>query len=350
MKTIQTLVLCAAAIVCALPVLAQPSFDGPHPGHRPHHERGHKPGEKPSPALANSLREFHTSTKEWAQTTVFPTLLEWKKQIDAQLEPADLATLNELRAKASTLRQRGKELRTEVQTARKAGDKEAVQQYKEQMRALRSERKALANEVMPLIKKYKEQLKALREQTRTARTSWRETRDKQWHNWFTEASKLVQTDADREFMERMERGHNHRQHEGKEGKGHGHKFRMAVRFLLWDGVIDGNNLPGFEEAQPPFGREGAPGETMAPGLGLGNSFPNPADVQTSLTFTLPQSGTATITVYDALGNVVSVPTKQYFEAGEHTIDIATRELPSGVYRYSIEVNGAQQSGSLQVVH
>lgn len=344
MKTIQTLVLCAAIMACALPAFAQPSPDGPPPGHKHRHERA--PWPKPSPALASSLRDFHTSTRDWTQTNVFPTLLEWKKQIDAQLEPADLATLNELRAKASALRQRGKELFANVRAAKKSGDKEALQQHKEQMRALHSERRDLAGQVRPLIKKYKEQLKTLHEQARPTRTSWREARNKQWDNWFAEASKLVQTDADREFMDKLERGHDHKKHEGK---GHGKKFRMAVRFLLWDGVMENSDMPGFGEA-PPFGREGTLDAGMAPGLGLGNNFPNPADAHTSLTFTLPEAGVATITVYDAMGNVVSTPPKQHFEAGEHTIDIVTRELPSGVYRYSIEANGTQQSGSLQVIH
>jgi hypothetical protein len=344
MKTIRTLVLCAAILACTAPTFAQPFPDGLPPGHKPPHE--HATWQKPSPALANSLREFHLSAREWTKTNVFPTLLEWKKQIDAQLEPADLATLNELRAKASDLRRRGRELFDEVREARKSGDKEARKQYKEQVRALHSERRELADAVRPLIKKYKEQLKALREQARPARISWKETRDKQWHDWFTEASKLAQTETDREFMDRLERRHDHKRHDGKD---HGHKYHMAVRFLLWDGAVEDFDMPGFGEAAP-FGREGTPGEVMNSGLDLGPSFPNPADAHTSLTFTLPEAGTATITLYNSMGTVATTPAKQYYEAGEHTIDIITRELPSGVYRYSIEVNGKQQSGSLQVVH
>lgn len=341
MKPIHTFLLCAAALVFAMPAFAHRSFDfypgGPHPGHR------HGSDRNLSPALDASVRDFHTAGAKWAETNVFPTLLEWKQQFDAGLEPEDLATLNELRARAADLRRRGSELFDRIDAARTADDKEALREHREQMHDLFSERRELAGEVMPIIEKYREQLTALRKQARPTRTEWREERDRQWHDWFARASALAQTDDDRQFLERMEHRHDRRAH----SKARRHGFRAAIRFLLWDGVIDNETTPGTGKAAPAFGREGTPGEAVSPEL---RTFPNPADDNTSLAFSTPEAGTVTVTLYDALGNTVSVPVSRFFEAGEHIVGIPTRELPSGVYRYSIEVNGAQQSGSIQVVH
>lgn len=59
--------------------------------------------------------------------------------------------------------------------------------------------------------------------------------------------------------------------------------------------------------------------------------PNPANDAVQTAFTLKQSGTVTLALYNALGNMVLSRAGEEFEAGNHTVKFSTANLPNGVY-------------------
>ncbi len=72
---------------------------------------------------------------------------------------------------------------------------------------------------------------------------------------------------------------------------------------------------------------------------LEQNFPNPFNPSTTVTFTMKEPGNAKLAVYDMLGNEVMVPVNEYKGSGKHTAEIQAAGLSSGVYIYTLQVNG-----------
>jgi hypothetical protein len=77
---------------------------------------------------------------------------------------------------------------------------------------------------------------------------------------------------------------------------------------------------------------------------LGQNYPNPFNPSTRISFSLGQSGTVTLRVFDILGQQVTTLLNGPMGAGAHEAewngrDAAGRVLASGVYFYRIEVKG-----------
>ncbi len=83
-----------------------------------------------------------------------------------------------------------------------------------------------------------------------------------------------------------------------------------------------------------------PGEATAAGLKLSQNVPNPFTTTTTIAFTMPSYGRATLRVYDATGKIVRTLADEAFDAGEHSVTFDAGMLPSGVYRYALSLNGA----------
>jgi len=77
-----------------------------------------------------------------------------------------------------------------------------------------------------------------------------------------------------------------------------------------------------------------------PRLELKQNYPNPFNPSTAFEFTLPQSGTIEIQVYNLLGEHVAVAASGHYQAGEHTASWDGRDdggnpVSSGVYLYEL---------------
>jgi photosystem II stability/assembly factor-like uncharacterized protein len=82
---------------------------------------------------------------------------------------------------------------------------------------------------------------------------------------------------------------------------------------------------------------------------LSESFPNPLNAVSTIQYSLPSNGVASLKVYDVTGKQVAVLTDGYQVAGNHTALLDASTLPSGVYFYRL-ISGSQSSGRwLQVV-
>ena len=68
---------------------------------------------------------------------------------------------------------------------------------------------------------------------------------------------------------------------------------------------------------------------------LEQNFPNPFNSMTNIKYTIPQSGSVTLIVYDLLGREVTTLLDRYQQAGSYDVIFQADELPSGIYFYTI---------------
>jgi len=69
------------------------------------------------------------------------------------------------------------------------------------------------------------------------------------------------------------------------------------------------------------------------------NYPNPFNPTTTISFTLPQAGTVTLKIYNALGQeVATLLSNQEMEEGDQEIEFSATSFTSGVYFYRIGVD------------
>ena len=78
---------------------------------------------------------------------------------------------------------------------------------------------------------------------------------------------------------------------------------------------------------------------------LYQNYPNPFNPETVINYQLPESGFVTLKVYDILGKEVATLVNEYKEAGFYNYQFAfsNYKLTSGIYIYTLNVNGITQS-------
>jgi hypothetical protein len=69
------------------------------------------------------------------------------------------------------------------------------------------------------------------------------------------------------------------------------------------------------------------------------NVPNPFNGTTQIWFKLAEESSVTVTVYDYTGKEVSIIKPGLLETGNHTVEFNSSNLSSGIYFYSLEVNG-----------
>ncbi|HEX3072767.1 MAG TPA: T9SS type A sorting domain-containing protein [Ignavibacteriales bacterium] len=76
---------------------------------------------------------------------------------------------------------------------------------------------------------------------------------------------------------------------------------------------------------------------------LAQNYPNPFNPETKISFSLPQSGKASLKVYDMLGREVAELVNGQMEKGTHSINFNGRSLSSGVYIYRLQAGAFTES-------
>ncbi len=82
---------------------------------------------------------------------------------------------------------------------------------------------------------------------------------------------------------------------------------------------------------------------------LEQNFPNPFNPNTSIRFSLPETGNVKLTVYNLLGQEIATLVNGVKEAGTHTINYNAEELNSGIYIYRIESNGFNEVRKMTLI-
>lgn len=81
------------------------------------------------------------------------------------------------------------------------------------------------------------------------------------------------------------------------------------------------------------------GSAIPDNYALYQNYPNPFNPTTNIQFDLKESGHVTVLVYNTLGQVVATLVDNTMEAGRHQMTFDAAALSSGLYIYTIEVNG-----------
>jgi YD repeat-containing protein len=85
------------------------------------------------------------------------------------------------------------------------------------------------------------------------------------------------------------------------------------------------------------------GEYMPGKFVLEQNYPNPFNPETKISFSLPQSGKASLKIYDMLGREVAELLNGEMEKGTHAVSFNGRNLSSGVYIYRLQSGDFTQS-------
>jgi hypothetical protein len=79
---------------------------------------------------------------------------------------------------------------------------------------------------------------------------------------------------------------------------------------------------------------------------LNQNYPNPFNPNTIIEFTLNEPSKVNIKVYDILGNLITTLLDDYRNAGLHKLEFNGKNLSSGIYFYTINVNGKIKTKSM----
>jgi hypothetical protein len=97
--------------------------------------------------------------------------------------------------------------------------------------------------------------------------------------------------------------------------------------------------------------------TFAAGIGLRQNYPNPfgaatlaSNPSTTIQFSVPQSGNATLKVFDLAGKEVATLFNGYTEKGfVHSIDFDASAIPSGTYIYTLQAGSFTETKRMAIV-
>ncbi|MBK9097409.1 MAG: T9SS type A sorting domain-containing protein [bacterium] len=76
---------------------------------------------------------------------------------------------------------------------------------------------------------------------------------------------------------------------------------------------------------------------------LGQNYPNPFNPSTTISFILPVDAQVIIRIYNSIGEEVCLLVNKNFSAGSHNINFKANNLVSGMYIYSIDAKGTDNS-------
>ncbi len=83
---------------------------------------------------------------------------------------------------------------------------------------------------------------------------------------------------------------------------------------------------------------------------IGQAYPNPANTSVNIPFTTGVSTSATITLSNAIGQVIKTQQISTVGGKQATASFSTADLAAGVYLYTVEANGQATTGRVSVTH
>jgi hypothetical protein len=105
-----------------------------------------------------------------------------------------------------------------------------------------------------------------------------------------------------------------------------------------------------EYAFIPDGTVGVENENLQPFVfSLDQNYPNPFNPETKISFSLPQSGKASLKVYDMLGREVTELVNGEMEKGTHSVNFNGRNLSSGIYIYRLQSGNFTESKKMALI-
>jgi len=81
-------------------------------------------------------------------------------------------------------------------------------------------------------------------------------------------------------------------------------------------------------------------------------YPNPFTNDVTLTYNIPDKGSVKLSVYNALGEIVSDLVNENKPGGKHSVVFTQKDLPSGLYTFKLEFSGIEKEKTmiLKLIH
>ena len=263
-------------------------------------------------------------TKAYMEAEVMPTVKAWRKAFDVSLSTSEKNTINEVRASLEAHRKGMKGLRKEMRALHQSGQ-EPSEAQQTKMKQAHEQKKALMEQLKPIVENHQDELKALKENNSEQMKTWHEALAEIKKKHFGERPEGERPERMHPRGEGMpEEGHHKGMH-GKHKRGHkgmGVHVLAPHRFLLldpdkdmddWDDEMDSEGIDSYKSSV----------------------FPNPAVSQQTLAFKTSKAGIVKVELLDNKGNVVKTLSNQKTDAGAHSFQINTDELPKNIYFYRI---------------
>lgn len=109
-------------------------------------------------------------------------------------------------------------------------------------------------------------------------------------------------------------------------------------------IIGSDRSTGLYVLKTTFNITGAEaGNTIPKNFELKQNYPNPFNPSTTIQFSMPKNGYVTLKVYDMTGKQTALLVDGYKTAGNHMVNYDASHLASGVYLYSINIDGYSDS-------
>ncbi len=89
--------------------------------------------------------------------------------------------------------------------------------------------------------------------------------------------------------------------------------------------------------------------TVAAQFNLSQNYPNPFNPTTNIHFTLPKDGTASLKVYDMLGNLVDTYVDGFLKAGTYNAEVDASNWASGIYFYTLRTGNFIETKKMSLI-
>ena len=126
-------------------------------------------------------------------------------------------------------------------------------------------------------------------------------------------------------------------------------FKVSVPHSANGTAVDDGAAAGYTVSACSTPKDIARNGAVPAGMTLSQNYPNPFNPSTTISFTVPATSDVTLTVSDMNGREVATVANGRFDAGTHTLVFDASVLPSGLYTYRLESNGAVISRVMQLV-
>jgi hypothetical protein len=80
-------------------------------------------------------------------------------------------------------------------------------------------------------------------------------------------------------------------------------------------------------------------EVLLTEFSLSQNYPNPFNPVTQISFAVPNAGDISLRVFNMIGREVALIARGHYPAGLHTATFVGRDLPSGIYFYTLTGDG-----------
>ncbi len=291
-----------------------------------------------SPEMKAAIAELRSDIRGYVEKSILPQLLEWKMKLDNAMDPADLASLNALRARALELRRENRELGQGMRRAWKDEDYTALKDRRDDMKDMKGEWKALLETLKPLARKHADVLKEIGRAVPPKVELWKSEGRAIAMRWLDRHEGTLPNA--RRALGMIKGMMDLRMFGGARDDGDRRKL-MAARFMLWDGTLP--PMHGLD------GDNGGPAGDRAPSTYSMSNHPNPFSTSTTIRYTLPNEAHITVRVIDGKGREVARLVDGTQPAGLNTVVFEAGTLPSGSYMVELATPRGKEILQISIV-